>query len=104
MSFFGNIFGGGTSDVNFKELVANGAVLLDVRTPQEFGQGHVDNAINIPLQVLGGEVAKIKAMGKPVIVHCLSGGRAGSAKSMLEGQGIECYNGGGFQSLAAQLA
>ncbi len=103
MSFFGNMFGGGPS-VDFKELVSNGAVLLDVRSPEEFAQGHVDNAINIPLQVLGGQVDKVKAMGKPVIIHCLSGGRAGSAKGMLESAGIECYNGGGFQSLASQLA
>jgi len=103
MSFFGRMFGGGMDDVNYKELVQNGAVLIDVRTPDEFGQGHVENAINIPLQVIGNEVEKIKAFNKPVIVYCLSGGRAGSAKSFLEGQGLEVYNGGGVQAMAAAL-
>ncbi|HHB79835.1 MAG TPA: rhodanese-like domain-containing protein [Saprospiraceae bacterium] len=104
MSFFNRMFGGGMDDVNYKELVQNGAVLIDVRTPGEFAQGHVDNAINIPLQVIGQEVAKIKAFNKPVIVYCLSGARAGSAKSFLEGQGIETYNGGGIQAMASSLA
>ncbi len=103
MSFFGRMFGGGMDDVNFKELVDNGAVLIDVRTPQEFAQGHVDNAINIPLQTIGSQVEKIKSFGKPVVVYCLSGARASSAKSFLEGQGLEVYNGGGIQAMASSL-
>ncbi len=98
------MFGPTIDQVDFKSLVKDGAVVIDVRTPEEYAQGHVENAINIPLQVIGNEVEKIKAFNKPVIVYCLSGGRSSSAKSFLANQGVEVYNGGGIRDISAALA
>jgi rhodanese-related sulfurtransferase len=42
-------------------------------------------------------------MNKPVIVCCRSGMRSGQANSILKNSGIECMNGGGWQSLEGKL-
>lgn len=69
-----------------------GALLLDVRTPQEFAEGHVDGAQLIPVQELArrlGEVAALQggARDKPIVVMCRSGARATRAKALLEEAG-----------------
>jgi rhodanese-related sulfurtransferase len=56
--------------------------LLDVRTAEEFAQGHVPGAINIPLDQLGARTPELKADGE-IIVYCLSGGRAQQAIDLL---------------------
>lgn len=83
--------------VDFKELINNGATIVDVRSPQEFQSGNAQGSINIPLQSLGNHLEELK--GKEVVLVCLSGGRAGSAKSTLEKNGITAYNAGGWTNL-----
>lgn len=85
MSFFSSLFGGGAAfDSNrVRELVSGGAIVLDVRGPDEFAGGHVDGAVNIPVQVLPQRIGEVGAKDKPVIVYCRSGGRSASAKSIL---------------------
>lgn len=68
---------GPTTD--FKALVANGASILDVRTPGEYNSGHIKGSVNIPLDRLGKELPKLKAKGKPVITICRSGARSSMA-------------------------
>lgn len=73
-------------------LVAAGGVLVDVRTPEEYAARHLDGAVNIPVDELSarlGEVDKLTGgdKGKPIVVYCQSGGRAGRAKSVLVGAG-----------------
>jgi rhodanese-related sulfurtransferase len=58
----------------FKEAVANGAVLIDVREPGEFKEGHLPDAINIPIRTLADNLDKIPT-DKPVFVYCKSGHR-----------------------------
>ena len=89
--------------VNFKALAQQGALLVDVRSPQEFAQGHVAGSINIPLGTLTSRMAELRAKGQPVITCCRSGARSGMAKSMLEAAGVEAYNGGSWSSLQAKL-
>ena len=79
--------------------MAQGAVIIDVRTPAEFKQGHIKQATNIPLSEISRAVAKIKQQGKPVITCCRSGARSANAASILKGAGIEAYNGGPWNSL-----
>ncbi|MBK7129092.1 MAG: rhodanese-like domain-containing protein [Crocinitomicaceae bacterium] len=98
MGLFGNLFGG-QSQKNVKEMLANGAVIIDVRTPQEFQGGNVKGSKNIPLDRIENEVKKIKAMNKPVVVCCASGMRSGQAKSILQRHGIEVENAGSWHSL-----
>jgi phage shock protein E len=97
------IFGGGTKN-NFKELVDNGAQIIDVRTPQEFRSGHIKGAVNIPLNMLGNKLSSIKK-DKPVITCCASGMRSASAKKFLQANGFTVvYNGGGWMSLQRKIS
>ncbi len=101
MGLFGNLFKSAPA-VDFKELKAKGAVIVDVRTPGEFSQGHVKGSINIPLQHLAAQVNKIPK-GKPVITCCASGMRSASGKSILGNLGYEAYNGGPWGTLNNKL-
>lgn len=75
------------------ESIRNGALLLDVRTPEEFNSGSVEGAINIPLNMIPQQIAKLINKGK-IIVFCASGTRSEQAKMYLEQQGFECEDGG----------
>jgi phage shock protein E len=70
------------------ELVAKGALLLDVRTPGEFQERHLEGAVNIPVQELDRRLAEVGAKDRPVVVYCRSGARSGRAKGMLEAAGF----------------
>ena len=102
MGFFSNLFSSKPA-VDFSELVRNGALIVDVRTPGEFAQGHIKGAVNIPLDSIRSRVAELKAKNKPVITCCRSGARSGSAKTILTEAGVECYNGGAWDSLQRNL-
>lgn len=84
--------------VDYKELLANGAVLLDVRTLGEFKGGSAKGAINIPLDQLGSKLKMLKK-NKAIITCCASGMRSGSATRLLKSKGFEeVYNGGTFRN------
>lgn len=99
-SFLKKIFGPGT---DFKALKENGAIIIDVRTPQEFDQGHIQGSKNIPLDKIQREVKAIKNMNKPIITVCKSGARSGMAKSILKSAGVEVYNGGPWNVLVGKI-
>jgi rhodanese-related sulfurtransferase len=64
-------------------------LLLDVRTPKEYMEGHVPGAVNVPLDQLESRVGEVKARGaEKVVVYCESGRRAGEAEAMLESAGV----------------
>lgn len=65
------------------------ALILDVRTPEEFSKGHLENAQNIDINGanFGEEVAKLDKT-KPVFVYCLSGGRSASAAAQMRSEGF----------------
>lgn len=76
-----------------RELVAKGARLIDVRTPGEFGAGHISGARNIPLDRLGGALGELHPKEKPIIVYCASGTRSAMARRRLREAGFpEVYN------------
>ncbi len=101
MGFFSNLFGGPEAD--FKQMLQDGAVIIDVRTPEEFKSGHIPQSQNIPLQSIQQKLADIKKKNKPVIACCASGGRSSMATTMLKNAGIEAVNGGGWHSLQSKL-
>ena len=70
-----------------REKVKSGALLLDVRTPEEFRAGHVDGARNIPVQELARRLGELGPKTQHVVVYCKSGGRSGAAAQMLRSQG-----------------
>ncbi len=94
--FLSSLMGGATA--NFEELVANGATILDVRTKDEYKFGHIKDSVNIPLDKLAANIKKLNK-NKPVITCCASGARSSMAKGILEQNGFEVYNGGGWSSL-----
>ncbi|MGF1469041.1 MAG: rhodanese-like domain-containing protein [Sandaracinaceae bacterium] len=67
------------------------AILLDVRTPQEFRAGHLDGALNIPVQALGGRLEELDR-GRPIVAYCRSGGRSASATQMLRREGFTAHD------------
>jgi phage shock protein E len=90
--------------VDYADLVNNGAVILDVRSKGEFNGGHIKGAINISVDQLGNNLAKLKDKSKPIITCCASGMRSASAKSILKSNGyLNVHNGGGWHSLQNKL-
>ncbi len=98
-----DILGFGNKTNQIKEYTEKGAIIVDVRSAAEFAQGHIKGAKNIELQKISSQVATIKKWDKPVIVCCLSGMRSSQAASILKQNGIDCINGGGWNSLEGKL-
>ncbi len=98
MGFFG-LFGDGKEGSSIEEYLKGGAVVIDVRTVEEFKEGHVKGSKNIVLNTIPGRVKEIKAMNKKVIAVCRSGARSGQATSFLKQQGIDVINGGPWQNV-----
>ena len=79
-------------------------MLIDVRSTAEYQAGHVKGSINIPLDQIGRNIEKIKAMKTPVLTCCKSGARSGIAASKLRSQGLEAYNGGSWKAVDRVLS
>ena len=82
----------------------SGAVLLDVRTPEEYRSGHIPGSKNIPLQTLDrvGSVAENKDTA--LYVYCQSGARSRQAAGMLKQMGYTNVNNiGGIASYAGKV-
>lgn len=76
------------------------AVLLDVRSPGEYAQGHIPGSLNIPAH----EIERIKVdKNKPLFVYCLSGARSAGAVSWLRGAGYQAKNIGGIGGYRGEL-
>ncbi len=71
-----------------QEAMDNGAVLIDVREPDEFSQGHIATAVNIPLRTLAASIDQIPT-DQPVIIYCASGHRAALANAALHLMGFD---------------
>lgn len=78
-------------------------IVVDVRTPGEWNNdGHPDCAVNYPLNEFADHIAELKRYDKVILV-CRSGGRAGSALSMLQQAGYEKgENAGAWQNITCQ--
>jgi len=88
--------------VDYKELVKNGAIIIDVRSQGEFKSGHIKGSLNIPLPEIASSLGKIPK-SKVIITCCASGMRSGSAKGILKSKGYEVHNGGSWASLNAKI-
>ena len=92
------LFGFGPK-VDYKDLIKQGATIVDVRTKAEYQQGHIKGSVNIPLNNLPNHYSKLDK-NKPVLTCCASGMRSAQAKSLLKANGFsEVHNGGGWMSL-----
>ena len=80
---------------DLKELMRNKEIyLIDVRSGQEYEEGHLDGAINIPVYNIENEIQKkVKDKKETIILYCSSGSRSKKAKNILEKLGYtEVYN------------
>jgi len=99
MGLLGKLFGAGNSS-KMKELMANGAKVVDVRSAAEFSQGHLTGSINIPMGEVQDRINEMKAWETPIIFICASGIRSGKVASSMKSKGLnQVHNGGGWQSL-----
>ena len=98
MGFFKDIFN--LSDKGkLKEKVQTGALLVDVRSREEYYSGHVAGSINIPLHLVPVEIKKL-SKETPIVAVCESGARSNQAIHFLKSKGFEAYNGGGWRSFS----
>jgi rhodanese-related sulfurtransferase len=104
LSYIKDLLGIGKRKELVREALRKGAYIIDVRTPQEYKMGHIQQAVNIPLDQIRKNAEKIKKMEKPVITCCQTGSRSGRAKSILKRKGLpEVYNGRGWVSLKEEI-
>lgn len=90
--------------VDYADLVKQGAVILDVRSKGEYSGGHIKGSINVSVDALSNNLAKLKDKNKTIITCCASGMRSASAKSILKSKGYtNVYNGGGWSSLKNKI-
>lgn len=90
-------------DNGLDKLVANGAIILDVRTNTEFKMGHIKNSVNIPLSHLRTDSLPFKK-DKIIITCCSHGLRSVKAVTILKEKGFsKVYNGGALSDLEQYL-
>lgn len=87
MSLFGALFGPDINQVAANARATDGAVIVDVRTPEEFAEGHIPDAINLPLDRIDRAGRALDASDAPLYVYCLSGARSSRACALLRAQG-----------------
>ncbi len=105
MGFFNAIFGGKSSNENVATLIKEGAFLVDVRSQGEFADGHVKDAVNLPLNEMNdlGLIANIEERDN-LYVHCAGGYRSVIASSLLKRHGFHNIRNviGGFEKIKEQ--
>ena len=76
-------------------------IWIDVRTPEEFKEGHLKDAINIPVDQIGARIGSVSPdKSAPVNLYCRSGRRAEAALQELKKMGYtNVTNHGGYQDL-----
>lgn len=89
MSFLSKIFGSRSVDVaGANRMLADGAILVDVRSAREFKDGHAPVARNIPLDSLDRRTGTLSAQ-TPIVTICHSGVRSAQAARLLSGKGFQ---------------
>lgn len=86
------------------QFVSSGSahLLIDVRTPEEFGTGHIEGAVNIPVESLASRLNEVPS-GQPIVVYCRSGNRSAQASNILAQAGYSTvYDLGGIIDWTAQ--
>lgn len=95
-------FLGIVSTADIKAFANEGAMILDVRTPAEYKQGHIKGSTNISVDQLSKNITRLKK-DKPIITCCASGMRSGNAARLLKQNGFRVLNGGSWGGLQYKL-
>lgn len=87
----------GCSSVSDEDLIKarvavdNGALIVDVRTPQEFRKKHIKGAINLPIkEIMKGKINLPK--NKEIVLYCRTGSRSSAVAKVLGEQGWSVYD------------
>lgn len=83
-----NILSGKMRPVYWRALEQQEALIVDVRTPQEYSLGHIPQAINIPVDDLRSRLSELP-QGRPIIVYCAVGLRGYLASNILRQRGYD---------------
>ena len=75
------------SERQAKKLMEAGAVVLDVRSPAEYAQGHIPRAINLPLDEITRAGAIVPDRDQPIVLYCSAGVRSARAAAVLTAGG-----------------
>ena len=99
MGFFDRMKGPDINEGLARFRQTEGAVLLDVREPDEYAQGHVPGSVNLPLSALDYAEITLPNPAAPLFVYCLTGVRSAQAVSRLQKLGYRrVENIGGIRS------
>lgn len=84
--------------------IAKDAIVIDVRSPEEFAAGHVPGATNIPVDVIESRIQQVASdKTTPLVVHCQSGRRSKRAAEILVGQGYKVQDIGSYANAKSIL-
>lgn len=103
LSILKKIWGRPAPATNFADMVAAGALIIDVRSADEYNSGHLKGAVNYPLGGLTTQIPELKKLKRPLITVCRSGQRSRMAQMMLVQAGLDVHNGGPWTQLQVQL-
>lgn len=93
--------------MTLKEIIKDPSTkFIDVRTPGEYMAGHVEGAVNIPLDQIHSRIREVENRnGSPVVLYCRSGNRSASALSIVQQKGVKnVYNGGSIRDVQRFLS
>ena len=78
-------------------------LLIDIRTEEEYGDGHIENSINIPMTEILGRIDEItEDKNSEIRLYCVSGRRSALVKKILCSLGYKnVINEGGYEELKA---
>ena len=101
MGFWSNLLTGGARKADLPQLIKDGALLIDARSPQEFSGGHIEGAINLPHTIISHTIGDHAAdKSRSMVIYCHSGARSSMAVHALKKDGYtQVENGGAFGAL-----
>lgn len=99
------LFGGGGPKADPRQMIKDGALVIDVRSREEWNGGHLSMAKHLPVDEVGRRLREVEQWAggeksKAIVVYCASGNRSGRARAVLESAGFtNVVNGGGYSAL-----
>jgi len=91
-------------NTDYKSMISDGGIIIDVRSPAEFYSGHIEGSLNIPLGELSSKIDQFTNKEQPIITCCASGMRSAGAARIFSAKGYtNVVNGGGWSSLESKL-
>lgn len=103
MNIVTRFLSGVASSSTISKYLGDGATLIDVRTKQEFEEGSLPHALNIPLDLVLSEIPNLEERGK-LILFCQSGMRSKMALQFIKSNSaVDAINAGSYDHLAHSL-